>query len=123
MGSFKLGGMTFGSLFKKPETLLYPAQTKAPYAQQKGHIVNDVDACILCGMCMRVCPCRCIAVEKKERRWEIDPFACIQCGSCVRSCPTHCLTMDPAPTAVTAAKYCNDLSVPDPKAAEHTARA
>ena len=23
MGSFKLGGMTFGSLFKKPETVLY----------------------------------------------------------------------------------------------------
>ena len=29
MGSFKLGGMTLGSLFKKPETLLYPAEQKS----------------------------------------------------------------------------------------------
>ena len=28
MGSFKLGGMTFGSLFKKPETVLYPFEQK-----------------------------------------------------------------------------------------------
>ena len=28
MGSFKLGKMTLGGLFKKPETLLYPVQTK-----------------------------------------------------------------------------------------------
>ena len=32
MGSFKLGGMTFGSLFKKPETVLYPLETKTPPA-------------------------------------------------------------------------------------------
>ena len=41
MGSFKLGGMTFGSLFKKPETLLYPFEKKEPYTGQKGHIIND----------------------------------------------------------------------------------
>ena len=105
MGSFHLGGMTFGSLFKKPETLLYPVETKPPYAGQKGHVVNDVDACILCGMCQRVCPCHCITVSKPERTWEIQPFMCIQCGSCVAACPTKCLTMDPAPTAVAHKKH------------------
>ncbi len=113
MGSFKLGGMTFGSLFKKPETLLYPAQTKAPYPQQKGHVENDVDECILCGMCQRVCPCHCITVEKKERRWGIDPFSCIQCGSCVRACPTSCLSMQPQCTAAAPAKSCIDREVPE----------
>ena len=29
MGGFKLGKMTFGSLFKKPETVLYPVQKKS----------------------------------------------------------------------------------------------
>lgn len=120
MGSFKLAGMTFGALFKKPETLLYPMQSKEPYPMQKGHVVNDVDACILCGMCQRVCPCRCITVEKKEHKWEIDPFACIQCGSCVRSCPTKCLTMDPQSTKTTDAKYRIDLDVPDRKTAKQT---
>ena len=113
MGSFKLGGMTFGSLFKKPETLLYPFEKKEPYPGQKGHIVNDVENCILCGMCQKVCPCNCIVVNKAERRWEINPFLCIQCSSCVRACPKDCLTMEGSYTPVTAAKYCNDLSVPE----------
>ena len=51
MGSFKLGKMTLGGLFKKPETLMYPVETKTPPAGLKGHVVNDVDRCILCGIC------------------------------------------------------------------------
>lgn len=113
MGSFKLGGMTFGSLFKKPETLLYPFDKKEPYPNQKGHIVNDVEKCILCAKCQKVCPCNAIEVVKAERRWEINPFICILCGSCVRACPTKCLTMNGAYTAVAAAKYCNDFAVPE----------
>ena len=42
MGSFKLGKMTLGGLFKKPETLMYPVETKTPPAGLKGHVVNDV---------------------------------------------------------------------------------
>lgn len=113
MGSFHLGAMTLRSLFKKPETLQYPAQVKAPYAGQKGHVVNHVEECILCGMCQRVCPCRCIQVEKAERTWTIQPFMCVQCGSCVAACPTHCLAMDPAPTAISTEKRACSLQVPE----------
>ncbi len=113
MGSFKLGSMTFGSLFKKPETLRYPFQTKEPYQGQKGHVVNDVEACILCGMCQKTCPCGCITVDKASRTWEINPFMCIQCGSCVRACPVKCLTMDPHYTPVATEKYCKDMEVPE----------
>ena len=123
MGSFKLGGMTFGSLFKKPETILYPFETKPAPAGLKGHVVNDVDQCILCSMCQKACPCHCIKVEKAERRWEIEPFMCIQCGSCVRACPTKCLTMNPAYTPVSGSKYCNDLSVPEKEKKEKAATA
>ena len=105
--------MTFGSLFKKPETLRYPFATKEPYPGQKGHIVNEVEKCILCSMCQKACPCKCIEVNKAERRWEIDPFVCIQCGCCVRVCPAKCLIMDGVCTAVAPAKYCNDLDVPE----------
>ena len=123
MGSFKLGGMTFGSLFKKPETVLYPFETKPAPAGLKGHVVNDVEKCILCSMCQKVCPCNCIKVEKAERRWEIEPFMCIQCGSCVRACPTKCLSMSPEYTPVAPAKYCNDLSVPEKEKKAKTANA
>lgn len=116
MGSFKLGGMTFGSLFKKPETVLYPFETKPAPAGLKGHVENEVSQCILCGICQKSCPADAIVVEKKERIWSIDPFRCVQCGTCVRLCPKKCLTMEPSYTPIATAKTCRVLQVPDPKA-------
>lgn len=116
MGAFKLGKMTFGSLFKKPETLLYPVEKKPQPEGLKGHIALDVKTCILCGMCGRSCPTDCIAVDKQERTWAIDRFACIQCGYCITVCPKNSLTMDPnyAPAAVKAEK--DVIEVPDEQA-------
>lgn len=96
MGFFKLGTMTLGSLFKKPETVQYPFETKQPPAGLKGHIVVNVDDCILCGLCMRNCPTESITVDKPAREWRINPFSCIQCGYCTTVCPKKCLVMDPA---------------------------
>lgn len=96
MGFFKLGTMTLGSLFKKPETLQYPFEHEEPPAGLKGHIVNEVESCILCGMCERSCPTSSIHVEKAERIWRINPFSCIQCGYCITVCPKKCLVMNPA---------------------------
>lgn len=98
MGSFKLGKMTLGSIFKKPETIQYPAQTRFVPEGLKGHIVNDIDVCILCGICMKRCPTGAIEVDKPAGTWSINRFRCVQCGSCVRECPKHCLRMDPAYT-------------------------
>ena len=95
MGVFKLGKMTFGSLFKKPETVLYPIETKPQPAGLKGHIAIDVETCILCGMCDRSCATNCITVNKQENYWEIDRFQCVQCGYCITVCPKKCLSMDP----------------------------
>ncbi len=113
MGSFHLGAMTLRSLFKKPETLCYPAQTKTPYAGQKGHIVNDVAGCILCAKCQKTCPCHCITVDKAARTWTIQPYMCVQCGSCVAACPTHCLSMDPSPTSIATQKSEVVCAVPE----------
>jgi len=96
MGFFKLGKMTLGSLFKKPETICYPFETKPAPAGLKGHIVNDVDVCILCGMCERSCVADAIAVDKQARTWSVNPFRCVQCGYCISVCPKKCLSMDPA---------------------------
>lgn len=116
MGSFRLGAMTIASIFKKPQTLKYPFESKAPYPGQKGHIRNDTERCILCGMCQKTCPCNCIRIDKESRQWEIEPFICIQCGSCVRVCPTKCLEMEPEYTPVSTSKYDNSFYIPDNKA-------
>ena len=46
MGSFKLGGMTFGSLFKKERTWAI-----------------DPFRCVQCGTCVRVCPKHCLTMD------------------------------------------------------------
>lgn len=103
MGAFKLGKMTFGSLFKKPETVMYPIEEKPRPEGLKGHISINVDDCILCGMCERSCSTGCIEVLKQDRLWKIDRLQCVQCGYCITVCPKKCLSMDPhyAPATTT----------------------
>ena len=113
MGAFKLGKMTFGSLFKKPETTRYPFETKPQPEGLKGHIVVDADACILCGMCERSCTTNCIGVDKPGRAWSINRYQCIQCGYCITVCPKKCLAMDPnyAPAATAIAR--ESVAIPE----------
>lgn len=111
MGGFKLGKMTLKSLFSKPETILYPVQTKEPPAGLKGHVANDTSACILCGICQKRCPAAAITVDKAAQTWSIDGFRCVQCGSCVRECPKQCLSMEPTYTPCATHKHPLTLTV------------
>lgn len=113
MGAFKLGGMTLGSLFKKPETLQYPAQTKEPPAGLKGQIAIDAETCILCGLCARSCPTDSIAVSKPDRTWSIQHFQCIQCGYCTQVCPKKCLTMLPTYPTPATEKHVDVVEIPE----------
>ena len=117
MGSFKLGGMTFGSLFKKPETCLYPVEKKEAPAGLRGHIVIDESKCILCGICQKACPTGAITVDRKGRIWAIEPFRCILCDSCVRGCPKQALATSPELKEIATGKYDSVHTIPDPKAA------
>lgn len=117
MSGFKLGGMTFGSLFKKPETVCYPFEQKPAPAGLRGKVALEPSTCILCGICQKACPCTAIAVDKKARTWAIEEFACIRCGACVRSCPKGSLLMETGYTKPGVAKTVLTVEVPDPKAA------
>lgn len=104
MGTFKLGKMTLRSLMRKPVTVRYPYEKRdfeKLFPQMRGHVVNDIDACILCGMCQRVCPVGAIAVDRKAGDWTINPYSCIQCASCTHECPKNCLSMGLWPTEPT----------------------
>lgn len=122
MGAFKLGKMTFGSLFKKPETVLYPIETKPQPVGLKGHIAIDVETCILCSMCDRSCPTGCITVDKAEHFWKINRFSCIQCGYCVTVCPKKSLAMEPgyAPAATKISEDSFDVPVKESGKKEKT---
>ncbi len=78
------------NLVSKPKTRKvekeYPAGTR-------GHVENDMDVCVLCGLCSIKCPTHAITVDKAEKTWSIIPMSCIQCRCCVDNCPKKCLSM------------------------------
>ena len=104
MGAFKLGTMTLKGLFTKPDTVMYPAQTKEQPEGLKGHVEVEINMCNFCGICSKRCPAFCIEVDKKNGTWAVDHFRCVQCGACVRECPEHGITMIPTYCAPSTTK-------------------
>lgn len=72
---------------------------------------NEIDDCIVCDKCAKVCPVNCITIEPIKSseeigktsdgtskriyaaKFDIDMGKCCFCGLCTTVCPTECLTM------------------------------
>ena len=56
----------------------------------------ELEPCINCSLCRRVCPTECITYYSTGHRTHIiDPSGCIGCDLCVRVCPADCIHPDP----------------------------
>jgi len=93
------------------------ATIQYPYAMQpipdtgRYRLHNEIDDCIVCDKCAKVCPVDCIDIEPirateeigktsdgTSKRiyaavFDIDMGKCCFCGLCTTVCPTECLTM------------------------------
>ncbi|KEF42507.1 MAG: NADH dehydrogenase [Cyanobium sp. CACIAM 14] len=94
--------VTFDHLRRRPITVQYPYEKLIPSERYRGRIHYELDKCIACEVCVRVCPINLPVVDwvmnkatkKKElRNYSIDFGVCIFCGNCVEYCPTNCLSM------------------------------
>lgn len=103
------------NFLSKKATRLYPFEVRAPFEGYRGELVNNIDACIFCGLCAKKCPSQCITVERTTGVWECDPYACIYCSICVESCPTKCLSMNNVHRKPAAAKSMYTLQGVPPK--------
>lgn len=59
---------------------------------------TNMDKCISCGMCAKICPDGIIAMEKLAGYEKMKPVTdydyCKGCGVCAAECPVHCIKMD-----------------------------
>lgn len=92
-------------------TIQYPQEVVPIPDNGRYRLHNEMDDCIVCDKCVKVCPVDCIeiepirAIEEVGRasdgspirlyaaKFDIDMAKCCYCGLCTTVCPTECLTM------------------------------
>jgi len=66
------------------------------------NILLDADMCVLCGLCVDVCPVKVISIVPSEEvepekvgatALVLDERGCIRCALCIERCPTRALSM------------------------------
>lgn len=92
-------------------TIQYPQETIPIPDNGRYRLHNEIDDCIVCDKCVKVCPVDCIDIEPIRAieeigkasdgspirlyaaKFDIDMAKCCYCGLCTTVCPTECLTM------------------------------
>ena len=92
-------------------TLQYPHEKMAIPDNGRYKLHNEIDDCIVCDKCVKICPVDCIEIEPIRAteeigkasdgssirlyaaKFDIDMAKCCYCGLCTTVCPTECLTM------------------------------
>lgn len=94
-------------------TLEYPYEAIPVPDNGRYRLHNEIDDCIVCDKCAKICPVDCIEIEAIKSteeigltsdgtskrlyasKFDIDMAKCCYCGLCTTVCPTECLTMTP----------------------------
>jgi formate hydrogenlyase subunit 6/NADH:ubiquinone oxidoreductase subunit I len=93
-------------------TLQYPHETLLVPDHGRYQLDCEIDDCIVCDKCAKICPVDCIDIEVIKSpeliryasdgspvrlhaaKFDIDMAKCCFCGLCTTVCPTECLTMN-----------------------------
>jgi len=92
-------------------TIQYPYEMQPVPDNGRYRLHNEIDDCIVCDKCAKICPVNCIDIEPIKATeeigrtsdgtpkriyaatFDIDMGKCCFCGLCTTVCPTECLTM------------------------------
>ena len=92
-------------------TVQYPHEMIRVPDNGRYRLHNEIDDCIVCDKCAKICPVDCIEIEPVRAieeigktsdgtpkriyaaKFDIDMAKCCFCGLCTTVCPTECLTM------------------------------
>ncbi len=106
--------LTEDNYFEKADgtfTVQYPKESIPVPDHGRYQLHNEIDDCIVCDKCAKICPVDCIDIEPVRSpevfghtsdgtplrihaaKFDIDMAKCCFCGLCTVVCPTECLTM------------------------------
>jgi len=92
-------------------TIQYPKQSLPIPEVGRYQLDVEMDDCIVCDLCAKVCPVNCIDIESIKAteaigqtsdgttkrlyaaKFDIDMAKCMYCGLCTIVCPTECIVM------------------------------
>ncbi|MES2111409.1 MAG: NADH-quinone oxidoreductase subunit I [Bacteroidota bacterium] len=92
-------------------TIQYPKQQLPVPEVGRYQLDVEIDDCIVCDLCAKVCPVNCIDIESIKAteaigqtsdgttkrlyaaKFDIDMAKCMYCGLCTIVCPTECIVM------------------------------
>jgi formate hydrogenlyase subunit 6/NADH:ubiquinone oxidoreductase subunit I len=110
----KVQSITEATYFENREgiaTIQYPYEMQPIPDNGRYRLHNEIDDCIVCDKCAKICPVNCIDIvpikateeigktsDGTPKRiyaatFDIDMGKCCFCGLCTTVCPTECLTM------------------------------
>src|SRR5476651_2731157 len=111
----QMQNVSVDNYFKKLEegtnTIQYPKQQLPVPEVGRYQLDVEIDDCIVCDLCAKICPVDCIDIEAIKAteaigqtsdgttkrlyaaKFDIDMAKCMYCGLCTVVCPTECITM------------------------------
>jgi NADH-quinone oxidoreductase subunit I len=111
----QVGSVKADNYFKRLEegtnTIQYPKQQLPIPEVGRYQLDVEIDDCIVCDLCAKICPVDCIDIESIKAtqaigqtsdgstkrlyaaKFDIDMAKCLYCGLCTVVCPTECITM------------------------------
>src|ERR1700744_187669 len=110
----KVISVSSDNYFKQMEgtgTIQYPKQQLPVPEVGRYQLEVEIDDCIVCDLCAKICPVNCIDIESIKAtevigqtsdgskkmlyaaKFDIDMAKCMYCGLCTIVCPTECIIM------------------------------
>jgi len=99
---------TIKSSIHRPNTVQYPWEKLVLPDVFRGRPGLFFEKCIGCGICMRICPTRCVELIEvddlvheegkapaKVKRPRVNVGRCMMCGYCAEYCPTNAMIVTP----------------------------
>jgi len=90
------------NLFSKPMTVKFPHESIPIPDGYRGEHHYDIDTCICCGLCAKICPNRAIEMVDVSKEYKkkypkkypkIDLGKCCFCGLCEDICPKDAIRL------------------------------